>query len=555
MSKIYSALRYIALAFLIILSQALFNAVYASEAILALPFENVSGKTEYNWIGEGFSLALSDLLSNSGLIPLDQEERNLAYERLGLAPTVVLTRASAIKIGEKAGADIILVGNYNISGEGKSRIIFVSARMIDLREGRAIGNDYTFNGTISDLQVIYGKLAWEILSNRISGFAFSRDQIINKATITPANAFESYVKAVLTTNREDKIKFLFRALSEYQQTKNSQYPDAVFTLGHLYYDEENYKDALNWLDKVPEKESFYLESQFYRAVCCLELGDNEKAGAILKSLSNSLPLYEVFNNAAALELRKANYDEALKLLSLALQASPRDNDLLFNYGYTFWKAGQYSSAANQLNQLTRRETKDGEAFYILAKSLEKMNQASEATLALDEAKKNLSDFAKWETTGKVPNLIRLKDHFSRTAYLRVSRSQDSKTTTTFAKQSQETETLLAKAQGFFIAGRDKEAIASLNDILKSSPDNSEAHLLMGRLHERNANVEGALTSLKAAIFWNPKSLPAHVLLGRIYFQKNDLTQAKLHLKQALTINPQDRDALALQRLIEPEKNK
>lgn len=553
LTRFYSLLQVILPATFLILAQSFFSFAYAAnESILTIPFENVSGKSEYNWMGEGFSLAMSNLLANSGLFPLDIEERNLAYERLGLSPSAILTRASAIKIGEKAGADILVIGNYNIFGEGKNRTITVTARMIDLREGRAIGNDYTFSGAITDLQAIQGKLAWEILYNRISGYAFSREQLVSKSTVVPANAFESYVKALVTTNRDDKVKFLFRALSEYQQSTNGQYSQALFTLGHIYYDEGNYKDAINWLDKVDEKDNSYLESQFYRAVAAIQLNDNEKATLILKQLMSVLPLYEVFNNAAALELKKSNLDEAIRLLGLAMQAAPRDNDLLFNYGYVFWRANQYTSAANQLNQLVRRETKDGQAYYILSKSLEKMNQVDEAATDLNEAKKYLPDFAKWETSGKVPNLMRIKDHFSRTAYLRLARSYDSKATTTFAKQSQQVDTLLAKAQGFFIAGRDSEVQTTLDEVLKLTPDNADAHLLMGRLQERRGNVDAAINSLKAAIFWNPKLITGHVLLGRIYFQKNDLAQAKSCLKQALAINPQDRDALALQRLLEPE---
>jgi len=534
-----------------------FNLVFANsfassnETVLTLPFENVSNKTEYNWIGEGFSLGITNLLTNSGLVALDVEERNLAYERLGLAPTAILTRASAIKIGEKAGADILVIGTYSIVGEGKNRTLTVTSRMIDLREGRAIGNDYTFSGTITDLQVIQGKLAWEILYNRIPGFAFSREQLVNKATLIPSSAFESYVKALLTANRDDKVKFLFRALSEYQQNNSGQYSQAVFTLGHLYYDEANYKDALNWLTKVDLKDPSYLESEFYKAVAYIQTNDNEKAGTILKILTNDLPLYEVFNNAAIIEVRNNNFNEAIRLFGLALQAAPRDNNLLFNYGYAFWRAGQYSSAANQLNQLVRRETKDGQAYYILAKSLEKMDQKLEAANALDEAKKYLPDFAKWETDGKIPNLTRVKDHFSRSAYLRVIRGKD-KAATTLAKRSEEIETLLAKAQGFFIAGRDQEAISSLNEVFKLASDNADAHLLMGRLQERRANIDGAITSLKAAIFWNPKLIAGHILLGRIYFQKNELVQARNYLRQALALNPEDRDALALKRLIDSE---
>src|SRR5438874_6902048 len=74
---------------------------FAVDTILALPFENTSGKPEFNWIGEGFSLTLADLLSTPGLIPLGVEERNLAYERLGLSPTSILTRATAIRLAEK----------------------------------------------------------------------------------------------------------------------------------------------------------------------------------------------------------------------------------------------------------------------------------------------------------------------------------------------------------------------------------------------------------------------------------------------------------------------
>lgn len=549
LNKLYSVLQLLISFF--VLSQ--FNLVFANsnETVLTLPFENISNKTEYNWIGEGFSLAITNLLTNSGLIALDVEERNLAYERLGLAPTAILTRASAIKIGEKAGADILVIGTYSIIGEGKNRTLTVTSRMIDLREGRAIGNDYTFSGTITDLQVIQGKLAWEILYNRIPGFAFSREQLVNKATLIPSSAFESYVKALLTANRDDKVKFLFRALSEYQQNNSGQYSQAVFTLGHLYYDEANYKDALNWLTKVDLKDPSYLESEFYKAVAYIQTADNEKAAIILKTLTNDLPLYEVFNNAAIIEIKKNNFNEAIRLFGLALQAAPRDNNLLFNYGYAFWRAGQYSSAANQLNQLVRRETKDGQAYYILAKSLEKMDQKLEAANALDEAKKYLPDFAKWETDGKIPNLTRVKDHFSRTAYLRVIRGKD-KAATTLAKRSEEIETLLAKAQGFFIAGRDQEAINSLNEVFKLASDNADAHLLMGRLQERRGNIDGAITSLKAAVFWNPKLIAGHILLGRIYFQKNELVQARNYLKQALALNPEDRDALALKRLIDSE---
>lgn len=522
----------------------------ADEVVLALPFENISGKPEYNWIGEGFSRSLANLLSMQGLSPIDVEERDLAYERLGLTSTAVLTRASAIKVGEKAGADLLVLGTYNIQGEGKTRNLSVTSRVIDLREGHAVGSDYTFSGPVSDLQTIQGKLAWEILYQRNPGLAFSREQLIGKATAIPSAAYESYVKALLTPEKEDKIKFLFRSLTDYQKTfPTGQFTLAMFTLGHLYYDDGNYKDAIKWLEKVGANDPQYLEAQFYRGVAYFQLGDTTQATAVFKPLMSSLPLYEVFNNAAVTELRKNNYEEAVRLLGLAIQAAPRDEDLLFNYGYTLWRSGQFSAAANQLNQLVRRESKkDGQAYYILGKSLEKMEQKNEATAALDEAKKNLTDFAKWETSGKVPQLGRVKDHYSRAAFQRL-RNKEVPANTTMRAQAEQIDTMLAKAQGYFIAGHDAEAVTQLNEVLKLKPDNAEGHLLLGRIKERTGDTEGAITALKAAIFWNAKLVPAHVLLGRIYLQQKKTDQAKAHLKLALDASPQDREALALQRLI------
>jgi tetratricopeptide (TPR) repeat protein len=524
---------------------------YSNDTILVLPFENKSGQTDYNWVGEGFSLTLAGLLTSSDIVPLGVEERNLAYERLGLQPTAILTRATAIKVGEKAGANLLVIGTYNITGEGKSRIIAITARVIDLKQGRAIGSDYTLSGPISDLQSIQGKLAWEILYQRNPALPFSRDQVMSKATVIPTNAFESYIKSLMTPNKEDKIKFLFRALSDYQKEKAGQYNQAIFALGHLYYDDGNYKDGLKWLERVEDKGYPYLEAQFYRGVSYLQLGDAEKAISILKQLIAQLPIYEVYNNAAVAELKKGDNEEAVRLLGLAIQGAPKDDDLLFNYGYALWRAGQYSAAANQLNLLIRRQTKkDGQAYYLLGKSLEKMNQKTESMAALDDAKKNLPEFAKWESgAAKMPFLARIKSHFSRATYQRLQQ-QDSSIKNIASSQSQQVEEMMAKSQGFFLAGRDAEAASMLSQVLSIAPNNADAHLLMGRVQERRGETANALSSLKAAVFWNPKLVAAHVLLGRIYLQQNNRAQAEAHLKMALAVNSQDREALALKRLIE-----
>ena len=85
---------------------------------------------------------LSELLDMSAdVISIRPEERNLAYEREGLPVAAILTRATSIKVGERAGADLVIAGTYRVDGEKDKETVTVAARLIDIREGRVVRGD------------------------------------------------------------------------------------------------------------------------------------------------------------------------------------------------------------------------------------------------------------------------------------------------------------------------------------------------------------------------------------------------------------------------------
>src|SRR5262245_65954544 len=98
----------------IVFALVLFTSASAAstDTIVTMPFENVSGRAEYNWVGESFAAALADLLDKPGLVAIRPDERNVAYKKEGLPPRAILTRATMIKIAERAGAKLIVMGNY-----------------------------------------------------------------------------------------------------------------------------------------------------------------------------------------------------------------------------------------------------------------------------------------------------------------------------------------------------------------------------------------------------------------------------------------------------------
>src|SRR5438045_9630179 len=82
---------YAALAATLFIQSAIFNpaklnaqTASTKDVVMILPFENTSNLTEYNWVGESFANSLAELLRVPGLVVLSNDERELAYQRLGL---------------------------------------------------------------------------------------------------------------------------------------------------------------------------------------------------------------------------------------------------------------------------------------------------------------------------------------------------------------------------------------------------------------------------------------------------------------------------------------
>src|ERR1043166_5464488 len=94
------------------------------DVVMVLPFENISNRAEYNWVGESFADALAELLNKPGLVVVSSDERELAYQQLRLPETVIPSRATAIKLARQAKATMIVIGSYNVTpapvGDAKS---------------------------------------------------------------------------------------------------------------------------------------------------------------------------------------------------------------------------------------------------------------------------------------------------------------------------------------------------------------------------------------------------------------------------------------------------
>ena len=561
-----------------------------ADVVMVLPFENTSNRPEYNWVGESFADAIGELLNKPGLIVVSSDERELAYQRLRLPETVIPSRATAIKLGREAKATMIVIGNYSVTPppqaanteKDKTSIeayVQVTARVVKINEGRDIGQvvdggwmprQFDFGGPLTTLQNIHGRLAYQILYQRDKALSYSQNQIVQEATKIPQRAFEAYVKGVQLGERDPKrANYLKNAQRLYEDANSGGvYPQAAFELGRFYMLEGKWKDAIEYFTKLQKRDPHYVEATFYAALGYAKIGDYSHALAALVPLSADVPLIGIYNNAGAVAIQAAREEkkdaekvrllaQGVSLLARAAESSPDDSMVRFNYAYALFLSGRYAEAAEQLRPVITSDPRDGQAYFLFAKSLEKIGNTEAATAADDQARRYLQTYAKWQTDwqksqGTASVSLRLRDVLNRDDVSDLMRKNA--IAANADTSSSQTQDLLAKVRELYQAGRDDEALPELHRVVMIEPTNAEAYLLSGRINLRRGDQEAAIAALKTAIFWDPKMIDAHILLGKIFLERGDRAEASQYATAAINIDPENQEAIALQRQVTMGKN-
>jgi tetratricopeptide (TPR) repeat protein len=576
---------YAALAAALIIQSAIFTpakvaaqAAGAKDVVMILPFENTSNLPEYNWVGESFANSLSELLRVPGLVVLSNDERELAYQRLGLPLTTIPSLATAIRLARAANATMVVLGTYSVTlGQDKSAAALLgTARVVKVNEGRLMGEVmpdghwasriFDFGDPLTQLQRMQGRLAFDVLYARDKAFPFTRNELIERATKAPQQAFEALLKGMLTNDNEKRVNYLKNALKIYSDAKGGEtYPEAAFELGQFYYQQQDWKQAAEYLSRIPKEAPHYTEAAFYAALAYNKQGNQRSALDVLMPLTpenSRTPLTSVVNNAGAISLQAVRDEKSAKerdallaqgtrfLKRAADSSAPDDSIVRFNYAYALFLSGKYAEAADQLRPILAANPRDGEAYFLLAKALEKTGQTEQANAADNQSRLFLPSYAKWQTEWQksqtTPNVIvRLRQVFNRGDLPPTSSPGEETTSSPGSPQE-----LLAQAQQLYQDGRDDEALPLLRRVLTLEPTSAEAFLLIGRINQRLGDQKAAISALKTAIFWESKTIDAHILLGRIFLELGDRAQALTYALNAKDIDPNNQEAIGLLRQVE-----
>jgi tetratricopeptide (TPR) repeat protein len=568
----------------------------AADTVMVLPFENTSGKPEFNWVGESFADSLSDLLKVPNLNVVSNEQRKIIQTRLRIPLTTLPSLATALKLARESNSTLLIAGRYNIvpAAADTAATINVTAKIIRVNEGRfmsevidgrQVTRDINLNDALGNLQTMQGQIAYQILYQRDKALPFSQNQLIEAASKVPARAFEAYIKGLLTSAPDSRENYFKNAVRLYADAvPDGVYSAAALELGHLYLGQRKFSDAIGSFERVisasqkcKEKakadnksaqcdDDGFAEASFYTGLILWQQGNYESALATLRPLAEDLKLTTVYNALGAITVQASRAEkkneakaaalltEGVDLLKKAADSADDDPNVRFNYATALFLSGKHAEAATNFRSAIAANPRDGEAYYLLSKSLASLKD--QATVDIDnQARRFLTDNNRyanlekeWQKNSTISGINLRVQQPARKDFVAVVMNR--KPVTGVQVQASESDTLLAQARVLVKNGNDDEAMVTLRRVLASEPMSAESYLLLGKIHLRRGDIDQAISSFKTSIFWDNRLIEAHVSLGKLYVEKGDCLQAKNYAASALEINSEDQDAIALQRLSE-----
>ncbi|MCU1289582.1 MAG: Bacteriophage receptor, outer rane subunit [Acidobacteria bacterium] len=550
-----------------------------ADTVMILPFENTSEKPEFNWVGESFADSLSDLLKVPSLNVVSNDERKIIQQRLRIPLTSLPSLATSLKLARESSASLLIAGKYNIiPAQGDTAATLnVTAKIIrvnegrflneELPDGRRITRDINLTDALGNLQTIQGQVAYQILYQRDKALSFSQNDLVVAANKVPARAFEAYIKGLLTNDMQARENYFKNAMRLYGEIKSGEtYADAALELGHFYLSQRKHSDAIEYFSRLPQNSSLYPEAAFYTGLIQWQQNNYEQALAVLRPLAEDLKLTSVYNTIGAIAVQAARgekknqgksaalLNEGLELLKKAAESSPNESNAKFNYGIALFLNANYLEAAEQLRPVLAANPRDGESYYILAKALEQLKDATavdidnQAKRFLTEANKYAKLETEWQRSKAIGDINLRVEQPARKDFVSVVLIKNQVKPVHTAVN--ETESLLQQAHTLYKNGNDDEAMSVLRRVLASEPMNAESYLILGKIHLRRGDQEQGVSSFKTALFWDNRLIDAHISLGKIYLDKNDCLQAKNYSALALEIDSENQEAVALQRLVE-----
>ena len=527
----------------LILASVLCPAVAAAQAtpgsrVLVMPFSASAdvgapgGAGAALWLGEAASVVITEALTAQGVGALTRDERVAAFDRLNIAMSAALTRATMIRVGELIGASEIVFGEVHLGSSLRIR-----ARLVRLAAGREMPV-VSEEAPLEEIFALLGRVATR-LSTHTGRFRPSATSVAP----LPLETFESYVKGLVAATPAAQRRFLESALRQAPTDAR-----ILLALWNVRTAQGEHESALASASAVPSDSPAYRRARFAVALSLVELRRFDGAYQTLTNLAAVDRSAAVANALGVVQLRRGvppGGTSAVSYFKRAVDEDPENTDYLFNLGYAYALAQSTTDALTWLRETVRIDVADADAHLVMSAVLVAAGRTTEGQREFELARLlGTGREAAVVPSARVPTgLERVPSGADLPTAARL------RTVAAAPAQRDQEETAafhLSNGRALANAQRDREAINELRRAVYLAPYQDEPHLLLGRLYQKAGRLAEAVDEFTVAI-WCRETVAARIELAAALLASGDRDGARPHAERALALAPGSAEAQALVR--------
>jgi tetratricopeptide (TPR) repeat protein len=496
--------------------------------ILVLPFENRSGASNIDWMGESMPEIINRRLESAGFLPIGREDRLYALDHLGLPPDFRPSRASTIRLAQNLDADSVILGTYMSDGKR----LTISARILDIGALR-FGSPVEAQVDMPRLLDGINSVAWQLVRQIDPAYPVAQQTFVAADANLPLGAFENYIRGLVESTPVERAKHLQEAV----RIDPTYYP-AWLALGRLYFHQQDYELAASAFAKIPSTDSGALDAAFDRGLASFYTGNYVQAEESFAFVAMQLPLSEVISNQGVASSRRNR--DAVALFQQAVNTDPKDPDYHFNLALALRRRNDIPGAMKEVGECLKLRPQDAEAQALLT-SLQ--NTATNSAV-----KTNASS-----TTAANPEgpLERIKRTYNETAFRQAAYEIDQMEAMKLATQPPAVRSAALTTAGnrYLNSGLLLEAERQFQSAIAADTTDAAAHAGLAEVRERSGDAKNARSEAEQSLQLKPNS-QAHVVLAQLDLQSGQLSSSAGEVSQALQLDPKNAAALGLRQALQ-----
>jgi tetratricopeptide (TPR) repeat protein len=490
--------------------------------VLVLPFDNRSGQTNLDWVGNSFPDTLNQRLTSAGFLAISRDDRQYALDHLGLPVDFRPSRATTIRIAQTLDADFVIVGSYTVVN-GR---ISVQAQVLDVNQLR-LSLPLTDSSELPRLFDVENAIAWKVARQIDPHFSVAEQTFLASSGSIQLSSFENYIRGTDATTPQERIKRLQMAV---QSAPN--YTAALLALGKEQFAEREYDQAATTLSKIPSTDRRALEAGFYLGLARFNSAKYAEAESAFAFVASRLPLPEVVNNQGVASSRQGH--DAAALFQRASTADPNDPDYHYNAAVALLRRGDIAGAQREVEFTLKLRPADAEAAALKAR-ISSGRSISPSTNPGTPAMGSASDQA---GTQDFDPLERVRRTYSEASFRQAAFQLDQMRAMRMATlpPAEQAAQYTQLGQDYLAQGLIPEAEQEFQAAIAADYTNAAAHAGLAQVRERSGNADDARREAATSIDLHP-NVVAYLVLARIELQAKRLPESATEVSKALQLEP------------------